>query len=257
MKSFARYLLTLCSICYGLASFGGTVYIKIISKGGKDTAAVISQRALAGVDKHLTTSIANPKGGFVALPYEPGMQLSLIAKGRTSPLHLSPGDSLTITIDSAITPQFAGKRAADNAWLTEFWQIFHTSYKTENLRTRILENTIDQFEIWLYSKRKEETTWIGKQDISPQTKEHLEAYTRFWYWGSLLSYPVEKANAAPQNPVNPIPPVMLEGLDAAGLNDPKLLEISAFRDFLTYYITYNTSEANHFHLCRTQIGNGI
>jgi thiol-disulfide isomerase/thioredoxin len=74
----------------------------------------------------------------------------------------------------------------------------------------------------------------------------LNHYVRFWYWGSIFSFPIERANASPQNPIIPLPKLVLEGFDVSTINNPTFLGIEPFREFIYYYITYVTSESNGF-----------
>ncbi len=218
------------------------IAFRVNTPSSSDTATVIVQRALAGVDKHAQIYVG--KGSFASLPFEQGMNASVKFKGRTYPIYTFPGDSLTITFDSL--PHFEGKSGKDNAAFFQFNVGHSSTYKPENLKSQILAKTIDQYEIWLYEQRYGQNMWLSHQDVSPDLKLYLEAAIRYNYWEGLFAYPIEKANAATQGFVTPIPATMTEGFDANTLNELKLLEVESYRHFLVYYITYLTSESNQF-----------
>jgi thiol-disulfide isomerase/thioredoxin len=228
-----------------LNSFASTVFVKVNTEGINDTAYVITERALSKVDFHQAIYVGKGSKLAAALPFDISMNAKVKYGKLTFPLYISSGDSLWIDFVSG-KPNFTGKKANENAVLLAFTQMFSGYYQKDSLRRKIYGNSIDEFEIALFDQRKIQQDWIEKQDVSAEFKSFLNQYVRFWYWGSIFGFPIERANASPQNPIIPLPKLVLEGFDASSINSPQLLVIESFKDFLTYYITYVTSESNGF-----------
>jgi thiol-disulfide isomerase/thioredoxin len=230
------------AVFYSLAS---TIFVKVNTEGKNDTAFVITERALSKVDFHQAIYVGNGSKLAAALPFDISMNAKVNYGKTTFPLYISSGDSLWIDFVSG-KPNFKGKKANENAVLVAFLQMFIGYYQKDSLRRKIFGNSIDEFEIALFEKRKIQQEWIEKQQVNAEFKLYLNQYVRFWYWGSIFGFPIERANASPQNPIIPLPKLVLEGFDASTINSPQLLVIESFKDFLTYYITYVTSESNGF-----------
>ena len=222
-----------------------TIFVKIQTESKTDTAIFITERALSGVDLHRAYYAGKNSELAVALPFDISMQAKLIYKRKSYPLYINGGDSLWIDFVQG-KPNFKGKKASENAALYAFLETFSTYYLKDSLRKKIFTTSIDEFEIGLFDQRKLQLTWIEKQEITSECKSILTNYSTFWYWYSIYSFPIERANASPQNPVIPLPKIVLDGFPLEELNNPRLLSIEPFRELLYYYITYLTSESNGF-----------
>ncbi len=168
-------------------------------------------------------------------------------------LYLEPGVEISLnvgmdTLYRAIT--FIGKTSAENLFLRDFFSQFHNDMDRDAVKQSILTNGIDAFENMLYTAHKKQLDFYNnhpdKARFSESFRNFIENTIRYTYYASLLSYPIITASQSAQIPkVNALPDVMLDGIDKKLCKD-ELLPCEAYRDFLTYYITYFTSKANGF-----------
>jgi len=171
--------------------------------------------------------------------------LTAVYKTTSFQIYLEGNDSLTINLND---DSFAGKVAANNLILKQFDKQFADSYSKAKLQDLITSNTIDQFENILFNDKKKQMEFISKYPdaITPDFKKLLHAHIEYNYWWRLLAFPIEKASSSKILIVSPLPSVMLEPLNKINQSQETHLQSSSYRNFLGYFITYYTSEANGF-----------
>jgi thiol-disulfide isomerase/thioredoxin len=165
---------------------------------------------------------------------------------------IEPGDAMNITVskDSLYKSiSFSGMGAEQNTFLISFYKEFKDDYDKDLVQNKMLNSTIDAFEIHLFDERKKQKEFFEKQDKSKFSKaftNYMEQTIRYNYYASLLSFPIVNANQSTSIlTVNALPDVMLDGVTSKLVNDDALL-CSSYRDFITNYIIYFTSKANGF-----------
>jgi len=172
---------------------------------------------------------------------------------------LEPGDEMQWTINgdslqNAIS--FSGKGAVHNTFLLSFYELFKNDFDKEEVTKTVLNSDGDAFEMNLYNERKKQLEFYNnyrdKNSFSQSFKKYVENTIRYNYFAQVLSYPIIQANQSSQIlTVKAIPAVMLDGIDSKLVND-EALNCQTYRDFLYYYATYFTSEANGFNKFRDQ-----
>lgn len=176
-------------------------------------------------------------------------------RGNESVLfYLEPGDALDITLgdDSLLTSvQFSGTGSANNTFLRTFYKKFGAAYDKKATENAMLNSTIDAFEMALFNERKSEKSWYQQQEkagLSVSFTAFMEATIRYHYFASLLMFPIVNANQSVKIlTVNALPEVMYNDIDPKLARHDEWLNCPEYRDFIYYYIVYNTSRANGFH----------
>lgn len=170
---------------------------------------------------------------------------------------LEPGDQMQWTINGETLQNavsFSGKGALHNEFLLAFYKIFMDDFDKEAITRTILNSDADAFEMNLYNERKKQLEFYNnyrdKNSFSQSFKKYVENTIRYNYFARLLSYPIIQANQSAQIlTVKAFPAVMLDGINSQLVNDDAL-NCETYRDFLYYYATYFTSQANGFNKFR-------
>ncbi len=174
-------------------------------------------------------------------------------RGKTLTLYVEPGDNLQLEMSAAAFPlgvTFPGIGGFHNTFYKSFHSLFKEEFDTASVNQQINSQTIDAYEMHLFDMKDKQKAALKNEPaasgFSTDFKKFMEKEIQFNYWGRLLSYPIIRANSVSILIVSPIPPVMLEGLDKKIASDEFAMIIPSYRDFLYYFVTYFTSEANHF-----------
>lgn len=166
---------------------------------------------------------------------------------------LEPNDDLSLKIadDSlakAIT--FEGKGAIQNEFLKTFYSTFKSDFDKEVIKQKILNTGIDVFENSIFNERKKQLAFYNGYKDKAQFSETFNAYMinliKFTYFYKLQGYPIINANENKGLTVTPLPNLLLENVNASLANNDEALNCEAYRNFLFYYIIYNTSKLNNF-----------
>ncbi len=105
---------------------------------------------------------------------------------------------------------------------------------------KMLASAIDVYEADLFKLKHEQEIFLKEspnfETLRPEFKKFIENQILYHYWGSLLTYPIARANSSTSIlTVDPIPEVMLEGLNKVKVNDEDALLADTYRNFLKNY----------------------
>ncbi len=186
-------------------------------------------------------------------PVERNIMTELVLGSIRLPLYVQPGDSISIQITGGGIPSvnISGNDAEENAFLQKFFTRFESMFEDSLNQSKMLSSSIDAFESELFKLKKEQESFIKETanytSLEVDFRSFVENQILYHYWGSLLTYPIARANSsATILTVDPIPDVMLEGLQNVKVNNEAALIADSYRSFLKNYNIYFTSKANGF-----------
>lgn len=170
------------------------------------------------------------------------------------PMYAEPGFDLTLEIPEGTTSfsnVLSGKGAAENNFLQLFFARFGNDFNDSINEAQMLVTTIDAFESSLFTKKKSHHEFVktdpNKSTFSPLFNTFIESEINYHYWRELFAFPIVNANRDSKiMTVVPLPQVMLESLEASKINNDAALMSNSYRDFIKYFIIYNSSKANGF-----------
>ena len=187
------------------------------------------------------------------IPVERNMIAELQLGLLRMPLYLQGGDSLLIKItgSGSQSVNVAGNSAEENVFLQKFFTPYAVMFNDSINQAKMLSSTIDLFEADLFKLKREQENFLKDSEVypgfRPEFKAFMESQILYHYWGSLLTHPIARANSSNTIlTVDPIPDVMLEGLQNVKLNNDEALIADSYRNFLKNYNIYFTSKANGF-----------
>ena len=231
------------------------IHCKFISTASDSCVMIPSQYFIDEYEKSYRAATRNGCDFHFAV-LQPNVAL-FIYNHQSVRVFLEPGDEMqwTIGADSlqdAIS--FSGSGAFHNQFLVAFYKKFRDDFDKEEITRTILNSDADAFEMNLYNERKKQlefyNNYADKNSFSQPFKNYVENTIRYNYFARLLSYPIIQANQSTQIlTLKAFPAVMLDGIDSKLVNDAAL-NCETYRDFLYYYATYFTSEANGFNKFR-------
>jgi thiol-disulfide isomerase/thioredoxin len=169
-------------------------------------------------------------------------------------VYVEPGDNLNIQFKSdniSETAVFSSKGSINNIFYKKFSTQFKNEFSKNIMEDKMKTLAIDEFEIMAFDSKKNETKYYNeytdKSKLSDRFKKFIENHIKYNYWNLLLSYPIVNANTSTAIlTVSPIPPLMIEGIDKKKVSDEEAMISESYRNFLTYFVTYFTSELNGF-----------
>jgi thiol-disulfide isomerase/thioredoxin len=169
------------------------------------------------------------------------------------PFYLEPGFDIEVGLDPTANGNLtlAGTGSQENGFIRRYFARFAEDYNDSLQYAAMLNTTVDAYETRLFAMRKAQADFC-KQDpayagLSAGVKAYIEQSGRYRYWGLLLAHPIINANSNRQTmTVNPLPGPMLEDLSKVKLNDESALLNDFYREFIKYYVIYQTSKANGF-----------
>lgn len=173
---------------------------------------------------------------------------------QTLKLYIEPGDNLTIDLqpDAANTtlPVFSGKGEVHNRFLQTFYKEFAPFYDKTGMNEKMMTTSIDGLEMELFDTRKKQQqfykTYPDKSSFSASFDAFVQNEITYNYLHYVVAFPIVRANAdAKSLTVSRIPQVMLDEITPAKVNNESAMINELYRNFLTYYITYVTSEINN------------
>ncbi|MGZ4116422.1 MAG: TlpA family protein disulfide reductase [Bacteroidia bacterium] len=177
----------------------------------------------------------------------------LMYNGQSVNIWLEPGDNLNLTIteDSLYKAiKIEGTGITQNEFLRSFYLTFKDAFDKNIVKQKILSTGADAFEIAIFNERKKQSEFFnaysGKEKFSTSFSSYVSNLIKYTYFSKLLSYPIVNANESKVLTVNPLPDVLLENVNSVLANNDDALNCDAYRNFLFYYIIYNTSKLNHF-----------
>ena len=170
------------------------------------------------------------------------------------PIYFEQGDDLQLDFEAEKpleTAKFSGTGSEHNNFLADFNRQFATAFDAEAAKKKILTETLDPFEMYLFKTRKEQLAfwkdYDGKSDFSTDFKKFIKNRIKYYYFSNLLGHPIIRGNNNPKVlVVGRIPSVMLDELDDATVNNKDAMIDAYYRSFLVYYTTYFTSKDNGF-----------
>lgn len=181
-------------------------------------------------------------------------EVALSCRGRQLKIFIEPGQNTQIewTLNYASQQvSFAGDGIANNQFFNKLNEQFVSTLDKKLMKEKLLALTIDSWEDELFRNKNAMNKAIreaeGAKDFSPAFVMYLNHLVTYTYWRGLFAFPIEQANRSNTILfVQSIPNVMLEGFDKMGQSNDEALGAGVYRDFLNYFITYFTSEANGF-----------
>lgn len=166
---------------------------------------------------------------------------------------LEPNDDLKLTIDydslyKAI--KMEGTGTIHNEFLKAFYKTFKTDFDKDIVKQTMLSTGIDAFENNLFKERKKQAEFFNSYKDKAKFSAAFTAYVtnliKYNYYYQLQAYPIINANENKGLTVTPLPALLLEDVTPALANNDDALNSEQYRNFLYYYIIYNTSKANGF-----------
>ncbi|MBK8847351.1 MAG: TlpA family protein disulfide reductase [Bacteroidetes bacterium] len=173
---------------------------------------------------------------------------------QTTEIYVEPGKDLQLQIGTDSLHKsiaFSGDLASENVSFRNFKNKFAKSYSDTLIRNAALENPIDAFEIEIYKQRKLQNGFITTDSLFSSCSENFKTLIKsiitYNYLYQLQSYPILVANANKEVlQVSPLPDIMIENISDATAQHDELLNIDQYRNFVHYYVTYQTSKLNNF-----------
>ncbi len=169
-------------------------------------------------------------------------------------LWLEPNDDLKLNIayDSLYKAiSMEGKGTVHNLFLKAFYKTFKNDFDKDVIKQNMLSKGIDIFENNIFKERKKQMefykSYTDKDKFSPEFNTYITNLIKYNYFYQLQAYPIINANqSATILTVTPIPALLLEEVKPELANNDEALNCDAYRQFLYYYIIYNTSKLNNF-----------
>ena len=166
---------------------------------------------------------------------------------------IEPTDDLSINISTdslykAITMEGTG--AIHNEFLTTFYLTFRNDFDKEIMKQKMLTTGADVFEIAIFNARKKQmdfyNTYKDKAKFSAAFITYVNNLIKYNYFYQLQAFPIINANESKGLTVQPLPDLLLENVNTTLANNDEALNCEAYRNFLNYYVIYNTSKLNNF-----------
>ena len=166
---------------------------------------------------------------------------------------LEPNDDLKLTVDydslyKAI--KMTGTGTVHNDFLKAFYATFKNDFDKDIVKRTMLTTGIDAFENNIFNQRKKQLDYFNvnkdKASFSPAFIAYVNSIIKYNYFYQLQAYPIINANVNKGLVVTPLPALLLENVIPALANNDDALNCEQYRNFLYYYIVYNTSKANGF-----------
>ncbi len=186
-------------------------------------------------------------------PVEKNIVIELMLGNLRMPVYVQEGDNVSINISGQgnQSVNISGNCAEENAFLQKFFGPYASMFDDSLNQQKMLASTIDVYEADLFKLKHEQEIFLKEspnfETLRPEFKKFIENQILYHYWGSLLTYPIARANSSTSIlTVDPIPEVMLEGLNKVKVNDEDALLADTYRNFLKNYCIYFTSKANGF-----------
>ncbi|MEO8146593.1 MAG: TlpA disulfide reductase family protein [Bacteroidia bacterium] len=183
---------------------------------------------------------------------QPGM-VEFQYNKETLNIWIEPNDDATWSIVSdslykAIA--FKGVSEAANNFLKEFNTTFKNDFDKAAVKQNMLNTAADAFEIALFKERKRQMDFYNgykdKSKFSPAFNQYMNNLIKYNYFYQLQAYPIINANENKGLTVSPLPDVLLEEVNTKLANNDEALNCEAYRNFLYYYVVYNTSRLNGY-----------
>lgn len=244
-----RFLLFILCL-FSLDSSGqGTAYLYGTVENSTEPVIVTIDKYYLGRNTETVNATSNGKSFTTSIQLDKGRVAEMKYNGQPFRFYVEPGDSLQINFKGN-SAELSGKGSANNTFLQKFNEQFKDKFDKTAWEEKIKSTPVDAFEPQLFSDRKKQREFLNgyadKSKLSPGFTKYILHTIQFAYWGPLLAYPIVNANSNKGLTVTPLPAVMLEGFDKNTISNDTALTSEAYRYFLTYFVTYFTSEANGF-----------
>ena len=166
---------------------------------------------------------------------------------------LEPNDSLTLKIGDELsykTLGVDGKGSAHTVLLKSFYTRFGHDFNKDSVKKHILSTVVDPFENSIYTARENQLEFFNranaKEKFSAAFASYMGNLIRYHYLYQLQAYAIIVANENAGLTVTPLPAILLEDITPELANNDEALTCESYRNFLYYYIIYNTSKLNAF-----------
>lgn len=139
--------------------------------------------------------------------------------------------------------------STDNMVIHNYFKKFPESGSFNLLNALMLNSSIDDFEMYLFNRKKEQENWLSENasTISNPCSEYLKKKILFQYWAAIYAYPIIRANQnSKELTVYALPQVVIESFPKEELKNQNHFIIPEFIWLLKYYITYESLKTNDF-----------
>ena len=218
------------------------------------SAVLLIDRSFLGAEPEQTEeSFQSGVARFNARVGQPRM-VELRYGGNSFPIYVEPNSDLFWTVDgSSGVPsiQLSGSIAAANGLVQRFFRKFDSEFNDSIQHARMLETTVDAYEMEIFSNRKKQISFLKADSAysagSEAFRKFMNLEVDYRYWNLLLSYPIIRANSDQKvMTVAPLPESMTEQLFNLRVDNEPALANESYREFIKYYIVYQTSKLNGF-----------
>jgi thiol-disulfide isomerase/thioredoxin len=169
-------------------------------------------------------------------------------------LYAEPSSSLDLVLDATgLVPQMYldGPLGSANRIFRSFYRSFADDFNDSLQFAKMKESAVDAYEMSLFAARKRQLDFLRSDTAWSKTSEGFRNFMKteadYRYWTMLLAYPIIRANSDKNiQTVSPLPEVMLEQLPKVNRDEVASLASGSYRDFIKYYVIYNTSRQNGY-----------
>lgn len=225
-----------------------TVISGKISGSEQDTLTLTLDKLYVGQPEIVQTK--TDKGAFsFQFELDRNRPLVLHYADRDITLYTEPGDNLQVNIEGE-NIAFEGKGAVHNKALLEFYTQFADPFNKTKMMDKVKTSTVDVVEMYLFETRNKQKDFLKshpeKANFSDKFTTFLQNEANYNYYQYIIGHPIIVANSKKDMLVNRLPAALLDGIDEKLANNDNAIINAPYREFLVYYVTYFTSEANKF-----------
>lgn len=237
-----------------IAAQSVVVHCRFDPPAGSDTCSLVTEQYYIPEYEPVQTAMISDGQCRFAVQAERPVTATLRYRKQEVSLWLEPGDSLELDIkgDSLVNGiRVNGRGAVQNAFYLSFQKAFRTHYLADSMKQLMLrEGVVDAFENILYKRRKAEADFIANDvrqaQCTPAFLRYMKNLIRYNYYYGLQAYAIIRANESKEMSVTPVPAMLLEDISNEVVNRDDALDAVSYRDFLAYYVIYQTSRINGF-----------
>ncbi|MFM2207412.1 MAG: hypothetical protein RL213_1387 [Bacteroidota bacterium] len=249
---FIRFIL-LCFALDASAQSDFSLNVRYTGEGPGSVTALIDRNRL-GISLEENTSELKQGAAFFRLRISAPGSIDLRVGEQRYSFYAEPAAALDLTLDATgpVTQMYLdGQLGSANRIFRSFYRTFAEDFNDSLQFAKMKEGAVDAYEMSLFAARKRQLDFLRSDTAWSNTSEgfrnFMKTETDYRYWTLLLAYPIIRANSDKNiQTVSPLPEVMLEQLPKVNPDDVASLASTSYRDFVKYYVIYNTSRQNGF-----------
>lgn len=245
-----RILITVCFSLILSISFAQNVKLQIhLPQNDTDSCLLSINKFYIDEYELIQKGLANKQSSSFNLFIEKPCLAEVRYQYLPTKIWLEPNDDLKITFSSD-APTYEGQGAIHNQFLALFYKKFAEDFHKDSIKQRMLRSEIDPFENRLYNARKAQLDYFKSAKENAKFSDAFKLYManviRYQYYYQLIAYPIIRANENQGLSVTPLPDAVIEDISDELANHDEALDVESYRNFLNYYVIYNTSKLNAF-----------